>query len=142
MMNREEMIALHERHNEEELNRGNLEVVDEIFAQNYVRHVVGLPEIAGREAEKQFAATVRTGFPDIHFTVKERIVEGDKVFVRWSARGTHQGEYMGIPATGKSMEVTGMVIHQMVSGQIQESWDCFDSLSMLQQLGIIPEMGG
>jgi steroid delta-isomerase-like uncharacterized protein len=141
-MNREEMIRLHDRHNEEELNQGDLSVVDEIFAPGYVRHVTGMPDIVGREAEKQFESAIRAGFPDIHFTIEDRFVDGDRLFVRWSAQGTHQGEYLGIPATGKPVTVAGMVIHRIEEGQFQESWDIFDNLGMLQQLGLVPEMGG
>lgn len=139
-MNREEMIRLHDRHNEEELNQGDLSVVDEIFSPNYVRHVVGMPDVVGREAEKQFASAIRAGFPDIHFTIEDRFVEGDKLFVRWTAKGTHQGEYMGVPATDKSVTVTGMVVHRIEEDQFQESWDIFDNLGMLQQLGLVPDM--
>ncbi len=141
-MNREQMIRLHERHNEEELNQGDLAVVDEIYAPSYVRHVIGMPDIVGREAEKQFASAVRAGFPDIHFTIEDCNVDGNKLFVRWKANGTHQGEYMGIPATGKPVTVAGMAIHRIEEGQFQESWDIVDNLGMLQQLGLVPEMGG
>ncbi|MDX1616096.1 MAG: ester cyclase [Candidatus Promineifilaceae bacterium] len=139
-MNREEMIRLHQRHNEEELNQGDLSVVDELFASDYVRHVTGMPDIVGREAEKQFTAAIRAGFPDIHFTVEDRRVDGNRLFARWTAQGTHRGEYMGIPATGRPVTVAGMVIHRIEEGQFQESWDIVDNLSMLQQLGLVPEM--
>lgn len=141
-MNREEMIRLHDRHNEEELNQGDLSVVDEIFAPNYIRHVTGMPDIVGREAEKQFTSALRAAFPNIHFTVEDRAVDGNKLVVRWKAEGTHQGEYLGIPATGKPVNVGGMVIHRIENGQFQESWDMVDNLGMLQQLGVVPEMEG
>ena len=134
------MIRLHDRHNEEELNQGDLSVVEEIFAPGYVRHVTGLPDVVGREAEKQFAAAVRAGFPDIHFKIEDRLVDGNRLFVHWTAKGTHQGEYMGIPATGKPVTVAGMVMHRIDEGQIQESWDIIDNLCMLQQLGVVPKM--
>ena len=137
-MNREEMIRLHDRHNEEELNQGDLAVVDEIFAPNYVRHVIGMPDIVGPEAEKQFTSSLRAAFPDIHFTIEDCCVDGNKLFVRWRAEGTHEGEYMGIPATGKRVSVAGMAIHRIEKGQFQESWDMVDNLGMLQQLGVIP----
>lgn len=141
-MNREEMIRLHDRHNEEELNQGDLSVVDEIFAPNYVRHVTGMPDIVGREAEKQFVSALQAAFPDIHFTIEDCAVDGNKLFVRWKAEGTHQGEYMGISATGKPVTVAGMAIHRIENGQFQESWDIVDNLGTLQQLGVVPEMEG
>lgn len=141
-MNREEMLRVHDLHNNDALNQGRMEAVDEAFAGDYYGHYAGMPDVPGREGQRQLVSAVRSGFPDINFTVEDRLVEGDKVFVRWSATGTHLGEFSGIPATGKKVTVTGMVIHQMAEGKIQESWECVNTLSLLQQMGVVPEMGG
>ncbi len=141
-MNRADMIRLHERHNEEELNQGKLSVIDEIYVPGYVAHYAGMPDVNNLEQQRQFVISIRDAFPDIHFTVDNRFVEGDKVYVRWTARGTHLGEYNGIPPTGNQIEVSGMVIHRLVDGQFQESWECVDALGLGQQLGVIPPLGG
>ena len=80
----------------------------------------------------------RNAFPDIHFTIDEQIAGGDKVATRWTAQGTHKGELVGIPATGKSSTVTGIAVDRIVNGKIAESWGIFDRFGMMQQLGVIP----
>ena len=77
-------------------------------------------------------------FPDLHETVEDIFAEGDKVVTRFTMRGTHQGELMGIPPTGKQVTMTGMTIHRIVSGKIVEDWVVADFLGMMQQLGTIP----
>jgi steroid delta-isomerase-like uncharacterized protein len=80
----------------------------------------------------------RTAFPDLHFTIEDEIAEGDTVVSRWTARGTHRGEFMGTPPTGRTIAVTGMDILHFVDGRIRENWAAFDALGLLQQLGAIP----
>ena len=82
---------------EEVYNRGDLGVVDEVAASDLVIHASS-QEIHGREGAKQYVAALRAGFPDLHFTVEDQIAEGDMVVTRWTARGTHTGEFQGIPA--------------------------------------------
>jgi predicted ester cyclase len=81
-------------------------------------------------------------FPDVHVHIEDEIAEGDWVVTRMKAHGTHQGELMGIPATGK--EVTDSVIHvaRIVDGKIVERWEQADLMGMMQQLGVVPEPGG
>ena len=125
---------------EELFGKGNLAVADEIIAKDHVNSgpgsIPGLP--TGPEGTKQLVTVYRNAFPDIRFTIDEQIAEGDKVMTRWSAHGTHQGELAGIPATGKTSTVTGIVIDRLVNGMIAESWAIFDQFGMLQQLGVIP----
>lgn len=137
-MNREEMIRLHDRYNDEAINRGRLELIDQIFAADYVDHVPGQPDNRGPDGQKQFIAAMRGGFPDIQFTVEDRLVEGDQLFVRWTARGTHEGDYLGVPATGRPIKISGMALHRFANGKFQESWDHFDAVGLLQQLGAMP----
>ena len=125
---------------EEVWNKGNLAALNEIIAKDHVSSgpgtLPGLP--TGPEGTKQLVTVYRNAFPDIHFTIDEQIAEGDKVVTRWTADGTHKGELVGIPATGKSSTVTGIVIDRLVNGKIAESWGIFDQFGMMQQLGVIP----
>ena len=132
--------ALSRRFLEEVFNKGKLNVLDEIIASDHVSTgpgtLPGLP--TGPEGQKQLVTTYRNAFPDVHFTVDEQIAEGDKVVTRWTGRGTHKSELLGIPATGKSSTVTGIAVDRIVNGKIAESWGIFDQFGMMQQLGVIP----
>jgi steroid delta-isomerase-like uncharacterized protein len=130
--------ALIQRYFEEAWNRGNLSVLDEIVAADYVNHnpiAPGLPP--GPEGLKPIFSGMRAAFPDLHYTIEELIADGDKVVTRWAFRGTHEGELMGIPATGKQVNITGTQIERIVDGRIVEHWRQSDDLGMLQQLGVI-----
>ena len=92
------------------------------------------------EGAKQFAADFRQAFPDLQTTIEDMVAEGDKVVIRFSARGTHQGETEDLgPPTGNSFEVTGVTIKRFSDGKIVEDWTNFDALGMMQQLGLVPE---
>ena len=125
---------------EEVWNKGNLAALNEIIAKDHVNSgpgtLPGLP--TGPEGSKQLVTVYRNAFPDVHFTIDEQIAEGDKVVTRWTAHGTHKGELVGIPATGKSSTVTGINVDRVVNGKIAESWGIFDQFGMMQQLGVIP----
>lgn len=88
-----------------------------------------------------FTGMFMSAFPDTKMTVEQQIAEGDKVVTRWKAQGTHKGELMGIPPTGKQVTVTGISIERIVGGMIVESWEEFDQMGMMQQLGVIPAPG-
>ena len=132
--------ALDRRYVEEVLNRGDIGVIDEIMAPNYVGHVAGSPP-ANREGDKQFMRTLHAAFPDIYFTLEDQIAEGDTVVHRLTARGTHMGEFNGIPPTGKQATVTAININRFAAGKVVEAWGEFDLLGLMQQLGVIPPMG-
>lgn len=140
-MSAEENKAIHRRAFEEIWNQGNLDVVDEIFATDFVFHDPVSPEVRGPKGFKQFVTIYRAAFPDIHFTIEDQIAEGDKVVARWTTLGTHQGELKGIPPTLKQVVVTGISILRITSGKIEEEWVNWDTLGMLQQLGVIPLIG-
>jgi steroid delta-isomerase-like uncharacterized protein len=125
---------------EEVWNKGNLAVLNEIIAKDHVNSGPGtLPGWpTGPEGAKQLVTTYRNAFPDVHFTIDEQIAEGDKVVVRWSAEGTHEGELAGLPATGKSIAVTGIAVYRIANGKIAESWLIFDQFGLMQQLGVLP----
>ncbi len=83
----------------------------------------------------------RNAFPDMQFTIEDVIAEGDEVVVRWTFRGTHQGELMGTPPINNQVTVTGMSIERVSGDKIVETWDNYDALGLMQQLGVIPEPG-
>ncbi len=136
-MSVEQNKALDRRYVEEVLDKGNLAVIDEIMAPNYVGHVPGFPP-SDREGDKQLIAMFRAAFPDLHFTLEDQIGEGDKVVHRLTARGTHKGEFQGIPPTGKQVTVTGININYFVEGKVVESWGIIDMVGLMQQLGVMP----
>lgn len=124
---------------EEIWNRGNYAVLDEFVARDLVVHA-STPgaEIHGAEGAMQFYVALRAAFPDLHFTIEDQIAEGDRVVTRWSATGTHDGEFQGIPPTGKQVTLTGIDIDRLANGKVVECWPQVDELGLLQQLGVIP----
>ena len=113
----------------------------QLVATDFVGHFPGQPPIHGLEAFRQFGSLYFTAFPDLRIIPEDLIAEGDKVSMRYSWRGTHKAELMGIPATGKQVTASGISILRVADGKIAEQWDSFDTLGMLQQLGVIPTMG-
>jgi steroid delta-isomerase-like uncharacterized protein len=135
----DENKAVVRRFLKEIFSEGNLELVDEIFASDYVLHdpVVG-EEMRGPEGMKQYVSMYLSAYPDTHFTIEDQISEGDEVVTRWTGQGTHEGELMGIPPTGARVTVTGIELDRVVDGEIQETWVNYDALGMMQQLGVVP----
>ena len=102
-------------------NEGNLDVADEILAPDFVLHAPFDPrELRGPEAVKQFVSAYRNAFPDGHTTIEDQIAEGDEAVNRWTATGTHQGEFQGIAPTGNRVEVTGIDIVRIAEGKLTE----------------------
>jgi steroid delta-isomerase-like uncharacterized protein len=130
--------AISRRADEELFNRGNLDVADELFTPDFVYHDPGGGELRGPENVKGYAAMLRAAFPDLHQTIEDQIAEGDKVAYRWTARGTHEGELMGIAPTSKRVTFTGIAVARLADGKIQEIWENYDALGMMQQLGVVP----
>jgi len=131
--------ALARRLLEEAFNAGRLDVTEELVASDYVGHDPSLPEeVRGPAGVKELIAGYRAAFPDIRVTFEDQIAEGDLVVTRWRATGTHEGELMGIPATGKQATVTGITIDRIADDLIVESWHNWDTLGLMQQLGAIP----
>jgi steroid delta-isomerase-like uncharacterized protein len=134
--------AIVRRSFEQLFSEGDLSVADEVFAADFIGHDPALGrEIHGPEEFKQFARMYRAAFPDLKLTVEDQIAEGDLVVTRFSARGTHRGELMGIPPTGNKVNITGISIDRMVNGKSVESWTNYDLMTMMQQLGVIPAPG-
>ena len=124
----------------EAVNQKNLAVFDELLTPDVVFHSASTT-MQGREAYKQFLSMYMTAFPDLQFTIEDMIAEGDTVVVRYTTRGTHQGNFMGIPPTGKQVSGTGIFIDRIVNGKAVEQWINGDDLGLLQQLGVVPAMG-
>ncbi len=139
-MSAEENKAVVRRYIEEAFNQGNLDVVDEVIATDGVHHANVWDEpLRGPDERRQAVARWRNAFPDLRMTLDELIAEGEKVSYRWTARGTHQGEFLGIAPTGKQMTTTGIVIERLTNGKFTEGWTSSDTLGLMRQLGGIPE---
>lgn len=140
-MSTKENKALVERESDEMWNKGNLAVADEVFAADVILHG-GLPgQPSSVEGVKQGVQLNRAAFPDFHVTIDDLIAEGDKVVSRWTMRGTHKGEMLGMPPTGKQVAMEGITIARIADGKIVEVWNSADQLSLMQQLGVIPAPG-
>lgn len=134
----EDNKALNRRFVEEVINQGNIDTIDELLDPGVVDHDAppGFP--TGREGAKQFFAIVRSAFPDLHHTIEDMIAEGDKVVMRSTWSGTHKGEFMGIPTTGRRVTVSAIDITRVADGRIVEHWEQSDALGLMQQLGVVP----
>src|SRR5215210_386675 len=138
----EENKALARRWFEEVFNAQNFDVADEITAQDTVNHDPTLTDLpSGPEGDRHVVNLYHGAFPDAQITVEEQIAEGDRVVTRWSGRGTHQGELMGVPPSGNRIEIAGITINHFSGGKIAETWTNYDALGMMQQIGAIPEPG-
>jgi steroid delta-isomerase-like uncharacterized protein len=135
-MSAEELKAL-ERRSYEEMNKKNLVALSELYANDFVAHTGVGGERRGLEEYKKYVNEMITAFPDFHFTVHDILAESDKVVVRWTLTGTHKGEFSGIPPTNKKVTVWGIDIDRVAGGKFVEGWCRFDTLGMMQQLGLI-----
>ncbi len=133
--------AIVRRSYDEVWSKGQLALVNELYAADFVLYDPLTPGVRGPEGYRQYVIGMRTPFPDLQFTVEEQLAEGDKVTTRWAARGTHQKEFMGLPPTGEQGVLTGITISRIVDGKIVEERSNWDALGFLQQLGIIPMPG-
>ncbi|HZP75081.1 MAG TPA: ester cyclase [Pseudolabrys sp.] len=120
---------------DEVLSKKNLAVVDELIAEDFVEHVGGQPRRVGTEGFKAARTRRNLAFPDWKVTVDDVLAEGDKVVARARGQGTHRGEYMGIPPTGKVVTVGWIAIYRVANGKLAEHWQHIDELGLRQQLG-------
>jgi steroid delta-isomerase-like uncharacterized protein len=140
-MSTEDNKAIARRIFEEVGSQGNFAVIDEAVSPNFVYRTSAFPEFHGPGGFKEFFTEHRKTLPDIHYTVEDMIAEGDKVVARWTATGTHKGDMMGIPPTGKQATVTGITTFRFANGKMVEGLTTWDALGMMQQLGLIPAPG-
>jgi steroid delta-isomerase-like uncharacterized protein len=125
----------------EEPWKGNLDVIDELIATDYIGHDPASPEpLHGPEGVKEFISTYQAAFPTARITVEQQLAEGDLVATRWTGRGTHEGELMGITATGKRVSVSGLTISRLEGGKIVEEFQNWDTFGLMQQLDAVPAL--
>ena len=117
---------------------GDLSLVDDLIAAGYVGHNPFPDQKPGPEGIKELIGGMRATFPDLKITISDMIADGSRVVARWTATGTHQGEFMDIPATGNRLTVTGINIDRIEGGKIVEHWEQFDAMGMMQQMGALP----
>ena len=132
--------ALVRRYYDEVLNRGDLAVVDELLAPEFVSHAPSGATF-GLEQYRQTIAMSRGAFPDLHVVVEAQLAEADRVVTRWTARGTHTGAFMGLPPSGRQVSVSAIHIHRIAGRRVVEHWEQIDALGLLQQLGALPAPG-
>jgi steroid delta-isomerase-like uncharacterized protein len=118
-------------------NEGNLNVADQLISPDFTG-----PAGKGPEGFKALILPIRQGFPDLHFTIEDTVVEGSRVAVRWTWKGTHRGPFAGIAPTGRQVSNEGITIYQIEDGKIVESWSQVDRLGVAQQIGALPPLGG
>jgi steroid delta-isomerase-like uncharacterized protein len=145
-MSAEDNKALARRYWDEGWGTGNVAMIDEIFAPDYLFHPGVGTASRGTEAVKQGPTRWRTAFPDLRSTIEDIFAEGDKVIVRWTLGGTHRGNIAipsvgTLPPTGKHVSWAGMDIYHFRGGKIVEGWRYWSSLQLLQQLGVVPTAG-
>ena len=131
--------AIARRFFDEVFSEGKLDLVEELFASNYVGHPSGYEKATrGPDGVKEYVGALRGAVSDLTVTVEDQFAEGDKVVTRWIARGTHDGELMGVAPTGRTAAVTGITIQRFQGGRVVEGWTNWDLMGLLQQLGVAP----
>ncbi|MDQ6722363.1 MAG: ester cyclase [Candidatus Dormibacteraeota bacterium] len=140
-MSENENKQLLRRYYEEVLTQGRLDVLETIARPDHVEHNPLPGQAQGLEGLRQRASILRAAV-NPQFTLEHVIAEGDKVAVMWTSRGTHVGEWFGMPPTGKSFTIQGVDVHQLRDGRMAEHWDVVDIYSMLIQLGALPAPSG
>ena len=120
---------------------GNTDLIDEICSPEFVNHSAPPSLPADREGIKILTTMFKGAFPDSYFTVEDMVAEGDKVATRKTFHGTHEGEFMGIPPSGRSVSMGLIDIVRISEGKVVEHWSMGDNLGIMQQLGVIPQPG-
>jgi steroid delta-isomerase-like uncharacterized protein len=133
-------------------NRKNLNAIDDLIAADYIHHDAASVVANGPDGYKQFVKSYMNAFPDAHFTIDDEFTVGQNSdgqnndgqntdvqneITRWTITGTHEGELAGIPPTGRRISITGISIARVVDGKITESWNNWDALGLMQQLGVV-----
>ncbi|MGH2801203.1 MAG: ester cyclase [Thermoleophilaceae bacterium] len=133
--------ALYRRWFEEVVTGGKLELADELLAPDYVLHFPTMPEPLDAAGHKQLVTMFRSAFPDWSEAVEDVVAEGDKVVVRVTGSGTHEGDFQGVPPAGKRVRAEGVGIARIQNGRIVEAWAAYDALGLMQQIGALPSPG-
>ncbi len=124
-------------------NEGNIELIDELVSSDFVGRDPNDPSLErhGPEGVQRVVEAFRTAFPDLEGTLEDQTAEGDKVVNRYTGRGTHLGEFVGVAPTGREVELSEVTIFRLRGGKIVEGWDFYDGLGLLRQLGAMPTSG-
>lgn len=124
---------------EEVMSGGNFDTVDELFTADYHDNDPASEEdVRGPSGVREEVGMYRAGLPDLRFTIEDQLADGDQVATRFTCTGTHDGDLMGIPATGNAVALSGIVIHRVNGGKIEEGYWNWDTLGLLQQIGALP----
>jgi steroid delta-isomerase-like uncharacterized protein len=123
---------------DEVINQGKMDSAEKFVWEDVVEQVPLPGQGPGLEGLKDILRGMRSAFPDLDFSIKEQVAEGDKVATRFEWTGAHQGEFMGIPATGRRVRVWGVVIDRLVDGRIKDTRILMDTLGLMMQLGALP----
>lgn len=123
---------------DEVLNAGDMSTLEDIAVDDYQENDPLPGQTTGRRGLEQRVTMLRTALTP-HFTIEDMVAEGDRVVVRWTHSGTHVADFLGIPATGRHFTIAGIDIHRLQDGRLAEHWHVVDQLSMLGQLGLLPE---
>ena len=119
--------------------QGNIELLDELLAPDYINHTPATPDLpTGPEGVKGVVTMFRGAMLDLRVVVEDMIAEDDKVAVRYTLEGTHEGELFGVPPTGQRLSIKSITVERVSNGKIRDHWRVTDSLDMMQQLGVIP----
>jgi steroid delta-isomerase-like uncharacterized protein len=119
---------------EEVWSKGNLAIIDEIYAPDFEFHFIGGLELKGLEALKDIVQEHRTAFPDWNEQIEDIIAEGDRIAIRFTSRATHQGDFRGIPPTGNRIKIAEAAIYRIAEGKIAEQWGFPDEIELLRQV--------
>jgi steroid delta-isomerase-like uncharacterized protein len=119
--------------------QGSIDLLDELLSPDYVNHSPATPDLpTGPEGVKAVVSMFRSGMPDLTVVIEDMIAENDKVAVRYTFEGTHEGELFGVSPTGQRLSIKSITVERVLDGRIREHWRITDSLDMMQQLGVIP----
>ena len=133
--------ALVRRYYDEVFNKGNVDLVDELAVEDYVEHDPFPGQGNGRGDLQARVQAILSAFNPVSFALEDLVSEGDRVVVRWTQTGTHSGNFMGMPPTGKQFTIAGIDIHDVKAGRMAEHWHVVDMYALLIQLGAIPAPG-
>ena len=121
---------------------GNIELLDELLAPDYVNHNLAAPDLPpGPEGVKQIVSMFRSAMPDLEVVIEDMIAEDDKVATRYALEGTHRGELFGAAPTGKQLSIKSITVERVLDGKIVEHWRVTDELDMMRQLGVFEAPG-
>lgn len=124
---------------EEGINKHDLSVISDLY-ENCLYRAPGAGALKA-DAHREFLRSLVTAFPDCHITIEEQLAEGNKVVTRWTFRATHKADFIGLPATGKTIAITGIAINRIANGKIVEDLQEWDALALMRQLGVLPPRG-